>query len=447
MGAVATATSPPAAQPEIEEPRPTGWNPVTRIVFRFSFLYFGLFCLLYPQLITAYLGWFNSELPRDAVLWQVRILEPVYAWVGRTVFGADVELRFNGSGDQGVLWVLVFCVLVLAVAGTLLWTLFDRRRTHYRPLAGWFLLFIRLCVAGQMLNYGFGKLIPSQMPEPALTTLLEPFGNLAPFEVLWNQVGTSPPYEMLLGAAEVVAAILLFIPRTALAGAMLTLISTAQIFVLNMTFGVPVKILAGHLMLMSLVLLAPEARRLADVLVFNRTAGPSTTPYPFHTPRSRLIAGLVQVALGIWVAVEMIHVGWGFWKEGGPDRPKPPLYGIWSVSEFVRDGQAVPPLLTDETRWRTVVFDFPGQVSYQRMDGELVTVPGTVDAATHRVELIDGAAPTAALTFEQPAPDAVTLTGELDGHPVTMTLRRVDPDGLPLRSTGFHWVQDNEPTG
>nr|WP_246461034.1 DoxX family protein [Nocardia transvalensis] len=400
-----------------------------------------MFCVIYPQPVTTFLGWLLEWLPEETVMGAVRPLAPVLRWVGRTVFGADVELRFNGSGDQGIMWVLLFCLLVIAVAGTLAWSLLDRRRADYRRLAGWFLLFVRLCVAGQMINYGFGKVIPSQMPEPTLTTLLQPFGELAPFQVLWNQVGVSPVYEMLLGAAELTAGILLLIPRTALAGAMLTLISMAQVFVLNMTFGVPVKILSGHLLLLSLVLLAPEARRLLDVLVLNRATGPSTAPYPFHTRRSRWIAAVAQLALGLWVGSAIAHAGWGFWQEGGPDRPKPPLYGIWSVSEFTRDGQPLPPLLTDENRWRTLVVDFPGQITYQRMDGALVTVPGTVDEATHHLDITGGPQP-AALNVDRRSADSAILTGEVGGHPVTIALRRVDPDTFPLRRTGFRWVQD-----
>jgi hypothetical protein len=134
------------------------------------------------------------------------------------------------------------------------------------------------------------------MPRPGLATLLEPYGNFTPMGVLWSQVGVSQPYEILLGTAELLAGILLFIPRTATVGAMLGLVSMAQVFVLNMTFDVPVKILSGHLMLMCLVLLAPEARRLVQVLVLNRPAGPSTTPYPFHTTKTRTIVTLLQVA-------------------------------------------------------------------------------------------------------------------------------------------------------
>lgn len=435
------------------------WNPFTRIAFRLCFLYFGLFCVLYPQLLFAFLGWFGSHrwLPDDAVIWQVRVLEPVYRWVGRTVFGVDAELNSSGSGDLALLWVLVFCVLVVAVIGTLLWSTADRRRPGYRRLAGWFLLFIRLCVAGQMLTYGMAKFIPTQMAQPGLTTLLQRYGDFSPIAVLWSQVGASPTYEILLGTAELVGGILLFIPRTATLGAMLALVDMSLVFVMDMTFDVPVKILSGHLMLMSLILLAPQARRLFDVLVLDRPSAPSNAPRPFHTSRSRTIAALIQIACIPWILVPLAHSSWKNYHEAGDGRPHPPLYGIWSVTDFTRDGQLVPPLLTDENRWQRIVFDMPGVMSYQRMDGRVVDAALTLDTRTRHIELAGGqrhviesegqtdTAPksSAEFTFQQSAPDRLRLDGRLDGHPVTIELNRVDLNSFRLRSGGFHWVQDN----
>lgn len=438
-----------------EPARPERWNPLTRIAFRFCFLYFGLFCVLTPPIAFVLTGLLGRRLGHDAQFWHIRKLQPLLNWVGREVFGTDVQLYPTGVGDQTIFWVLLFCILVVAVAGTAVWSVLDRHRGHYRTLAGWFLLVIRISLAGQMLSFGFAKAIPTQMPEPSLTTLLTKYGDLTPMAVLWSQVGVSKPYEMLLGAAEITAAILLLVPRTALLGALLALIDTLLIVVLNMTFDVPEKISSTHLLLMSLVLLAPESGRLMRVLLLDRATGPSAAPYPFHTRRSRRISALTQVALGIWMTVAFVYGGWHAWHSGGPGRPEPPLYGIWTVSQYTRDGQSVPPLTTETTRWKTVVFDYPGTISFQRMDDALVTVPADVDAASHRIRLLEGTPksrpmstsehtrnPLGTLHFQRTATETVVLTGELDGHPVTLTLDRIDPDSFPQRSTPFRWVQN-----
>lgn len=452
MTVVAGVSASAGAEPG--RPGVVEWKPLTRIAFRFCLLYFGLFCLLTPPFVFVLTGWFGHRLGQGAQYWHIRKLQPALSWVGRHVFGTTAQLYPSGVGDQTIFWVLLFCILIVAMAGTAVWSVLDRRRKQYRVPAGWYLLAIRLLLAGQTLSFGVAKAIPTQMPQPSLTALLTDYGDFTPMAVLWSQVGVSRPYEMLLGVAEITAAILLLIPRTALLGALLALIDMSQVVVLNMTFDVPEKISSTHLLLMSLVLLAPESRRLLGVLLLNRTTDPSSTPYPFRTARSRRVAALAQVALGIWMAVALVLGGLHAWKSGGPDRPKPALYGIWSVSRYIRDGYPVPPLLDDETRWKKVVFDYPNAVTYQRMDDTLVTVPADVDAVGHRIRLIAGTAqagyavvertrnPLGTLTFQQPAPDKAVLSGELDGHQVTLVLDRIDPNRFPQRSTSFHWMQN-----
>ncbi|MGV9667845.1 DoxX family protein [Nocardia niigatensis] len=424
------------------------WRPAIRILFRFSFLYFGLFCVFYPQPVYAFLGVIARWLPDNAPITVVNWYSGPVKWVGRTVFGADVALNPNsGSGDQAYLWVLVFCVLMLAVVGTVVWSVLDRRRTEYRRLAGWFLLFIRLCLAGQMLGYGFAKLVPTQMPVPPLDALIQPLGNMTHSSMLWLQVGTSPVYEMLLGAAEVMGGILLLLPRTTLAGVLLSLVSMAQVWILNMTFDIPVKLLSFHLMLLCLVLLAPEARRLTAVLT-GSAAGPAATPEPVDSARGRRIIAIAQVALLIWFLIAEVTLSVKAYHDWGPGRPKSDLYGIWTVTEFTRDGQPVPPLTTDEIRWRRMVFDNPGAVGVQAMDDSLTTVGAQLDGTAHTLVLQSAGGPSeaphalATFTFDRPATDRLVLTGDLSGHPVTIALQQVDESTIRLRQGGIHLIQD-----
>jgi hypothetical protein len=216
-----------------------------------------------------------------------------------------------------------------------------------------------------------------------------------------------------------------------------SLLSIGQVFMLNMSFDVPVKILSFHMLLMSLVLLAPQIRRLANVLVLERPSEPASQPPLFATPRANRIAALVQVLLGVWVLIGCIQVGWQAWNEYGGGRAKPELYGIWSVTEFTVNGKPLPPLTTDENRWQRLLFDEPELVTYQRMDGELVPTPAEVDAGTIALPEID-----ARFTFNRPEPDQLRLAGNVDGRAVTVSLERVDLNSFTLRSRGFHWVQE-----
>ncbi|MGV9802664.1 DoxX family protein [Mycobacterium sp. NPDC003449] len=430
----------PAAAPP-ESPA-TPWGPVTKIAFRFCFVYFGLFCLMFAQIVFAFTGIAGLWLPQDAVLWQLMALDPVLSWVGRAVFGVDVHLQQNsGSGDQAVIWLLLFCILVVALIATAVWSVIDRRRPDYSRLWAWFLTFVRLCVAGQMLFYGFAKVIPTQMPAPPLTALLQRYGDLSPISVLWLQVGSSYPYEITLGAVEVLAGVLLFVPRTATLGALVGVVSMAQVFLLNMTFDVPVKILSGHLLLMGLLLLVPQTRRLANILVLQRSSEPARQPELFADAGRNRRAAIAQVALGVWILTGCVWSTWQAWGEAGGGRPEPQLYGIWAVREFSVDGTVVPPLTTDPIRWQRMVVDQPGVLTYQRMDGELVTTPAEIGSDTIALSGTDGKA-LGDFAVARPESEQLRLTGRLDGRAVQISLDQVDPNEFTLRNRGFNWVQE-----
>jgi hypothetical protein len=414
-----------------------GWHLGTRVAFRFCVIYFGLFCLLYVQIMFVFTGVFGRVLPPEGALWQMSALGPVTKWVGRHVFGVNAALREDSrSGDQTAMWVFMFNLLVVALVATALWSALDRRRGNYSRLHAWFLVFIRICLGGQMLLYGAIKVIPTQMPAPPLTSLLRTYGQLSPNWVLWLQVGSSYPYEIALGAVEVAAGVLLFWPRTATLGALLALASRAQVFLLDMTYDVSVKILSFQLLLLTVVLLAPQAKRLVNMLVLQRPSPPATQPALFTTRRATKAATTIQVGLGAWVLAGSMFMSWLDWSHYGGGRPKPELYGIWTVDTFTLDRTSLPPLSTQH-RWHRLIIEDSDTASYQRMDDVLVTVPAFIGA--HTMTLSD--VPPTTLTIDRTAPDRLRLSGQLDGQPVTMTLRRLDLDRLPLRRNGFHWVQ------
>ena len=112
------------------------------------------------------------------------------------------------------------------------------------------------------------------MPFPTLTTFLEPFGNFSPMGVLWSSIGAAPAYEIFAGLAELLGAVLLMFPRTVTLGALVCTVDMFQVFMLNMTYDVPVKQFSLHLLLLSMFLLAPQMSRLADFFVRNRPVMP-----------------------------------------------------------------------------------------------------------------------------------------------------------------------------
>ncbi|MFI6999212.1 DoxX family protein [Nocardia sp. NPDC050175] len=433
---VATPTKPDRAQRD--GPTLDTWNLLTRIAFRFCFLYLGLYCFV-TQIVGTLLGMLSR--PSSGVS-AAKLMNPLVDWIAAHVFGISEPLIHveTASSDRTADWILLFCLLVIGATGTLMWSILDRRRANYSTLLAWFRVFLRFNLTGQLLLYGVAKILLTQMPSPPLTTLVTPFGELTPMGVLWSSIGAAPAYEIMIGGFEAAGGLLLILPRTATLGALLGTIGLSQVFVLNLTYDVPVKIMSFHLLLLSVFLLAPELGRLRDVILSRRQVGLSRQLQLFSTRRANKLALVAQVAFGIWIAVPIILDCATAWNEHGGGRPKPPLYGMWNVERLVSDGQEVAPVVSDAHRWRRVFFEYPGEFKYQRMDDTIGFYRATVDVPSHRLELTryDQLGAVSTLALDTVSVDSVKLSGTLDGHRVDIWLQQLDLDSLPLLGRGFH---------
>lgn len=295
-----------------------------------------------------------------------------------------------------------------------------------------------------MVTYGMAKAIPLQMPFPNLTKLIEPYGNFSPMGVLWASMGAAPAYETFAGCAEMLGGILLILPWTTTLGALVCLADMTQVFMLNMTYDIPVKLFSFHFILLALFLLAPDLQRLADFFFRNRAAAPSLQPQLFKAPRANRIAIIAQLVFGLWLIGTTAYSGWDDWHTYGGARPKSPLYGIWSVEELSIDSQVRAPLLIDYDRWSRVVFDFPERATFQRMDDSFVSYGAKIDPDKKTLALTQSSDKNSKgnFTFQRPSADQLILDGEMGNHKTHLQLRLVDRNKFLLVNRGFHWVQE-----
>lgn len=428
------------AAPESLAPQ---WKLSTRVAFRFCFVYFGLYCL-YTQILASLVPLpAIQNLPDPSTVPPMRQL---VFWTATHVFHVKTQLVFegSGSGDKTWDWVLCFCLLVIATLASVIWSILDRQRLNYVVLHKWFRLATRFALASQMLAYGLAKAVPLQMPFPFLTRLLEPYGNFSPMGVLWASIGASTGYEIFAGCAEILGGLMLFSPRTTLFGALVCLADMTQVFMLNMTYDVPVKLFSFHLILLCLFLLAPDFRRLLNFFFLNRPAQPCAQPPIARRQKGNRVALVLQVAFGLWLVGANGYSSWKSWYEYGGGRAKPALYGIWEVQEFSADGQIRAPLVGDNDRWRRVVFDFPTFASFQHMDDSFAGFSVAFDDTKKTIVLTKNSDKNwkADLTYQLQGQDQLVLDGAMDGHKIHMRLHRLDHSKFMLASRGFHWVQE-----
>jgi len=404
------------------------WHPLTRVAFRFAFCYLGLYSLIA-------LGNVEDLLPYEK-LWH-----GIVPWVGAHVLHLSKPITYflSGSGEKTSDWVLLFCHLVISVAATAIWTALDRRK-EYTTLDEWLRVLLRYAVAWTMLLYGSFKVVKLQFIDPTLSQLLEPMKDFSPMGMLWKFMSVSTPYTFFAGACELLGGVLLFFRRTATLGALVSAAEMMNVAMLNYAYDVPVKLLSTHLILMCGYLLIPDLRALCNFFLRNKPAAPAPIRPHFASRKWRIAEGVAKIVFLGYVAVASgIGMVEGA-KQIGSAAAKSPLYGIWDVEEFTRDGVTLAPLLTDSDRWRRFVAEIPTYISIQKMDDTSHGYRVKIDRAS---SMIVSDSPFAlSLTWSRPDADHLILTGTIGFNPVTIRMKKMDVSQSNLLSRGFHWVSE-----
>jgi uncharacterized membrane protein YphA (DoxX/SURF4 family) len=426
----------------IEATRPSSattlrWNPALRLVFCFLFVYEVLYSFPFP---------FNLVPGLDKMFnWYTSLFAALTTWTGAHVLHLSQPLVWSPllTSDSLFDWVENLVKLMLAVIAALLWTALDRKRAHYRELQEWLWLYIRLVLGAAMLGYGALKVIKVQFPDLFLWRLLSPYGDSSPTGLLWSFMGYSKIYNWFTGLVEMAGGTLLFIPRLSALGALISVGAMANVFMLNLGYDVPVKLYSLNLLLMGVYLLAPEAGRLRNVFVLNRTAAPV-----LHSPLFRkkiLSTGMLFVQFGLLLLIggSELYQGHQRYIHAGDGAPPPPYFGVYMVDQFIVDGQPRPAAFTDASRWQRITFERFNLMAIFPAQGPVVRYKTKLDPSEKHLELssIFPGSWKAEFEIEQRSPTLLILHGEMDGKQIQASLQKEDIKSFPLYQNGFHWIQ------
>ena len=403
---------------------PAHWSIGLRVVFRFISLYW----IVYVALNVAY------RYPAGRIvsgLYMARWRE-FWLWATVHVFkvtGPEATYVPTPSGDTTLQYVQHAMFLMLALVGTVVWSILDRRRTEYRELHSWVRLLVRFTLALILFSYGFSKLFPQQYVPLSFARLMEPYGEFSPMGALWSFMSASRPYAIFSGAVEVTAGVLLLFRRTTTLGAMVAAAAMTNVVALNFCYDVPVKLYSTNILLMAVFLLVPDARRLADVLVFNRSSAPADLDrVRFEHPWARIAAHVVWVVFVGYSLQQQVAGNIAEYRALYMNPNRPPVLGLYQVE-------------SDHPTWRAVALDDPRALaaSLNRTPMTVRTKDGGVlrfaTAWKGNQLTLNG---TDVWTWSSPDSDHVVL----ERGDETIRLRKVDTTKLPLLSRGFHWINE-----
>ena len=399
------------------------WTTIEKILFRFLFLYFALYILL-------------QFLSQPA--------EPLVQLAGHHMLNLKSDLSYfpSGSGDTTYAYVLLFINALLVAIGTIIWTFADRKRAAYNTLFYWFLVVLRLFLAMMMLSYGFAKVYKTQFPEPSLIRLLQPLGEFSPMGLAWTYMGFSEAFNVYTGMLEVLGGLLLIWRRTTTLGAVLILGVMSHVVVMNFTYDIPVKLFSLHLLVMALVVAATDRRRLYRIFFSNQS---TTSMMEYNPVKNRLYekikTGLKLTALILFVGISMWQ-GYSGEREYGDKRAKPPLYGIWEVETMRINESLIPPLLTNEERWRYLVIDWKDRATIKYITDEVKYMTLVPDTAKSEITLYEGEWKQKQNFEYSLKNDILYLDGKLYGDELKVKLKPKNLKDFLLPNRSFNWINE-----
>ena len=108
-----------------------------RIVFRFLVLFVTLITIPFPFNVIPKLDFVQKAI--------FGVYQKIVPWLGDNILRLEKPITIfqNGSGDKTYDYVLLLFLLALAVAGTIIWSILDRKDRNYEKLNHWFLVLIR----------------------------------------------------------------------------------------------------------------------------------------------------------------------------------------------------------------------------------------------------------------------------------------------------------------
>jgi hypothetical protein len=375
-------------------------------------------------------------------------------WASDNFFHVPIPDSNNGgSGDTTFDYLRILCMLLLSVMATLIWSVVDRRRTDYGALHSWARIWLRYALALCMLTFGSVKVLMVQFESPGYGRLIQPLGEMSPMSLLWTFMGFSASYSSFTGVTEVLAGMLLFFRRTTTLGALVVTAIMTNVLMLNLSYDVPVKLGAAHLLFLAVVLLLPDLRRLLDFFVLNRPVAASDLGPYLASPKWEGILCGIKVFL---ICTLLTYLSWdtyGAYKQhlgkilSNPEAPE----GWYHIVSIKKDGKEVPALTLDECRWKTF-FLRSGYVGLRGVDGSLRRFKAEGDPALsevtlypvdHKNERLPGAPTVGSLKLSVTQDGLASLKGVLNEHQIEADMRRENPVDFPLMSRGFHWISES----
>jgi len=420
----------------------TNWSFAKKFFFRFFCCYFFIYCFPFP--IDAF------QVLDPVAKPYYSLLDRVIIFVGDKWFHLHAQVAFptfDKVDDSFYGLVFIYLNLIISLIADIIWSSFDRKRKNHEKLFNWLKLYLRFFLAAYLFGYGFVKVFPSQFQAITASRLTMSVGDQSPMLLAWNFMGYSTTMMKLNGWAEVIAGLLLLFRRTTTLGAILSTAIFSFVVTMDFCFNVPVRLLASHLLLISIFLTLNDGKRLLNVFVLNKPAEPTIhTPLITHPLWRKIFSGIL-IGLAFCLLYSTIVKGVKAEKEYGQLAPHGPLYGVYTTDHFIKNGDTLSFSVKDTVQWKQLVIDGgawnqSGVIRFINDSKERYQI--MIDTVKRNLTIQSATDTTIKYAFNYfiPDPGHIQLNGLWKKDSIEVLLTKTDLNKFILHREKFEWINE-----
>lgn len=362
------------------------------------------------------------------------LFTPFITWLS-TFLGVKSSLA-DFSSDSVWLYLLVFILLIFSMFCAVF-----LNRLKYKLRIDQFQNFVRIgavyFLALILLKYGFDKLFKAQfyLPEPNL--LYTPLGQLDKDILFWSTMGSSHAYNLFMGFAELVPAILLFFKRTREIGLIISFGVLLNVFAVNLSFDISVKLLAGFLLFLNLFLLLPTFQILWKIFIL-KTAIPAK-----NINSSNLDFSGKKLLKSILITLFFLESTFPYLRTlnfNDDTASRPYLHGAYEVNKIKLNEK---PLQTSAFPFKRIFIHRDGYLIFQDQQEEMTDYKLVIDSQKRKMFITDYHGITRKIAYNY-INEKKTLTFHFveQTNSISVEAEMLNWRELPLLQNTFHWSVD-----
>lgn len=407
------------------------WSTAKKVFFRFALLFTCAWIITVP---------FPLPWLPDTGQWLEPVFKTMAEWIGTGIFHLTGNRTYRLLSDATGLYIHALFLCIISLLAAITWTITDRQRQRsYDRWQYWFTVVVSYYLALQLLIYGFNKVFKWQFYLPEPNTLFTPIGQSYPDLLYWSTMGISREYSIFLGMLEVIAAILLLFKRSRVAGAVLAAGLLLNIVAVNFSFNISVKLHSAFLLWLSGLVLYQYAKPLAAF--FSGDPGGKMIFIP--AVRQQKGCSWAKLCVVLFLFASTLSVYWKARNWNDDTTARPPFHGAYNVVQFIRNNDTLPPLLTDEFRWRRVFVHRRNYLVVQWMNDEMEDYTFSSDTTAHEWHLNrTDKDPGYTFAYVQPNDSTLFLSGIVQEDTIQLQLDKIPWQQLPVLQKEFTWTID-----